>query len=177
MRSRFFWVCLLSVLLLLSSSSESVGYTVKYDFAFRRWGEWYFPFDDWKYFKAQGIAESSLKPDAVSYCGAQGLMQIMPKTAIGLGVKNPWDPEESIQGGIKYDHQMDGIFKGINQPERRKFIFAGYNCGPGNLKKAKTVANSDVWDTVAKSLPLITGKHSSETIGYVKRIYNIMANL
>ena len=188
MRFQFCWVCLLLLLLLLSckggvtteavakpSIPEPVG---KYDFSFKRWGEFYFPFDDWRWWKSQGIAESNLNPNAVSWCGAVGVMQIMPATAIGLGVKNRLDAEESIQGGIKYDNQVDRVFKSVDQPERRKFMFAGYNAGPGNITKAKKLANSsDVWDVTANSLNLVTGHNSLETINYVKRICKIKKDL
>jgi len=150
---------------------------VKYDLYFRRWGEFYFPFEDWKWFKSQSISESALNPDAVSWCGAMGLMQLMPMTAKDLSVKNVWDPEENIRGGVKYDRQVDRIFKMIGWPERRRFMFAGYNAGPGNIKKARNLAVSDVWEDVARSLVKVTGKHSQETIGYVKRIYKVKPQL
>jgi soluble lytic murein transglycosylase-like protein len=153
-------------------SPEAFAQSVKYDLAFKRWGDFYFAFEDWRWFKCQGMAESNLNPKALSWCGAMGIMQIMPATAKELGVKNPWDPEESIQGGIKYDRNMDRFFKAIcNAGERRKFMFAGYNAGPGNIRKAKNLAGSDKWEEVSKSLCLVTGKHCHETIGYVKRIH------
>ena len=145
---------------------------IKYDLFFKRWSNFYFPWEDHKWFVAQGIAESNLDPSAVSWCGAMGIMQIMPVTAKELGVKNPWDPEESIQGGIKYDRTVDQFFKAIcKTEERRKFMFAGYNAGMGNIQKAKKLANSNKWDDVSKSLCSVTGKHCIETIGYVKRIH------
>lgn len=171
MQSRFFWVCFLW--LLLSLSCEAFAFTVKYDLIFRRWGEFYFPFDDWRWFKSQGIAESNLDPSAVSWCGAVGVMQLMPVTAKELGVSNRWDAETNIQGGIKYDKKVDKIFKDLNHPERRKFMFAGYNAGPGNIQKAKKLASSNIWNIVANYLPLVTGKHSTETINYVKRICHL----
>jgi len=192
LRFRFCLVFLLLPLLLLSckgeitteaiaepvvtkvSIPESVG---KYDLLFKRWGEFYFPFDDWRWWRCQGIAESNLDPNAVSWCGAVGVMQIMPATATGLGVKNRLDAEESIQGGIKYDNQVDRVFKSVDQPERRKFMFAGYNAGPGNIIKAKKLAGSDVWDITANSLNLVTGHNSLETINYVKRICKIKKDL
>jgi len=190
LRFRFYLVFFLFLLPLLSCNwiapavtaapvtvapAKSTGsrYTLAYDLYFKRWGEFYFPFDDWKWWKSQGIAESDLDPKALSWCGAQGIMQIMPKTGIGLGLKNPWDPEESVQAGIKYDDQVDTFFKPIEKTERRKFTFAGYNAGPGNIQKARKIANSDEWSVVAGRLHDITGKNSDETIGYVSRIYKL----
>lgn len=161
----------------VTSTEVSGAPLVGYDIAFKRWGEFYFPFEDWHWWKSQGIAESNLDPDAVSWCGAGGIMQLMPATAAGLLVKNRFDPEESIQGGIHYDRQMDTFFKQVIQPERKRFMFAGYNAGPGNIQKAKKLANSNIWDQVAISLPKVTGQHSKETIGYIKRIYKIKENL
>jgi membrane-bound lytic murein transglycosylase F len=153
-------------------NSEALAYIAKYDFTFKRWAEFYFPFEDWRWFKSQGIAESNLNPDAVSWCGAVGIMQIMPATGKELGVNNRWDPEESIQGGIKYDQKVDRFFKEIRcQRERRKFMFAGYNAGMGNISKAKKLANSNRWEEVKIYLCQITGRHCHETIGYVKRIH------
>lgn len=169
------YICLiLALFFIIGYAGEGSSYSVQYDLAFKKWGEFYFPFEDWKWWKAQGVAESNLDPRAVSWCGAQGIMQIMPKTGVGLGLKNPWDPEESIQSGIKYDGQVDRYFKVIDQPERRKFMFAGYNAGMGNISKARNLAGSDEWSNTAVKLPSITGKaNSSETTGYVTRIHRL----
>lgn len=149
----------------------------KYDLLFKRWGEFYFPFDDWHWWKSQGIAESSLDPEAVSYEGAAGIMQLMPATANELGVKDRFDSEANIQGGIKYDKEVDSFFKKIDQPERRRYMFAGYNAGMGNVEKARKLSNSNIWDTTATFLHIITGSHSTETINYVKKILKIMEAL
>jgi len=153
--------------------------SIKYDLNFKRWGEFYFAFEDWKWFKSQGIAESNLDPDAISWCGAMGIMQIMSATAKELGVKNPWNPEESIQGGIKYDLRVDRFFKDIGcLSQRRKFMFAGYNAGMGNISRARKLSNnSDKWEIVSVSLCSVTGKHCHETIGYVKRIHETKKRL
>jgi membrane-bound lytic murein transglycosylase F len=149
----------------------------KFDWSFKRWGEWYFPFEDWHWWKSQGIAESNLDPSAVSWCGAVGIMQIMPATATDLGVKNRWDAEESIQGGIKYDSQIWKWWDRFCSGDKKKITFASYNAGMGNIKKAKEASNSCDWENIKTFLSGVTGKHSVETVNYVKRIYKVKESL
>ena len=56
--------------------------------------------------KAIIMAESSYDPNAVSKKGAQGLMQLMPRTAEALGVEDTFNPEHNIHGGVKYLKQL-----------------------------------------------------------------------
>ncbi len=97
--------------------------------------------------KAVITAESNWNPYAVSKKGALGLMQLIPATASLMGVKNPFNPDENIDGGIRYLKHLLEKFNG-----NITLALAAYNAGPGRVEKTKTV-------------PAIP-----ETVTYVKRV-------
>lgn len=80
--------------------------------------------------KAVAKAESGFNPNAVSYCGAQGIMQLMPATAAYLGVEDAFDPEQNIMGGAKYLSNLLKTYQGDVT-----LTLAAYNAGSGNVKK------------------------------------------
>jgi len=80
--------------------------------------------------KAVIKAESNFDPFAVSNCGARGLMQLMPMTAMDMQVTDSFDPEQNVGGGVQYLARMLELFD--NDME---LALAAYNAGPGSVLK------------------------------------------
>jgi soluble lytic murein transglycosylase-like protein len=144
----------------------------RHDDAFRKWGRWHFGYRyDWRVFKAQGMTESGLDPAACSMVGACGVMQLMPGTAVAMGLVDRFDAQESIRAGIAYDKRLWDVFTDP-RPERDRldFAFASYNWGIGNVIRAgqpcaRARFGADyLWEHLAPCLP-------TETQDYVPRIW------
>ena len=162
----------------------------KFDRYFSKYSKRYFGIAfDWHYFKAQAVAESSLQTDAESPAGAVGIMQIMPSTFADIrerhpAIKGPLDsPRWNIAAGIWYDRQ-NYVSWSDSRPfdDRLKFMFGSYNAGRGNILQAQRKAqdqglNANLWQSIEKELPSVTGRHSRETLTYVSRIFNIKREL
>ena len=74
--------------------------------------------------------ESSFQPFALSTSGAMGLMQLMPGTAEGLGVSDPYNIEENIRGGVQYlSYQLKAFDNDL------KLALAAYNAGPNAVRR------------------------------------------
>jgi len=99
-------------------------------------------------------AESGGNPQAVSPKGAQGLMQLMPETAAGLGVRDAFDPEENVAGGVKYLKHCLTRFK-----QDVVLALAAYNAGPNAVEKYKGVPPyQETENYVASITKAYTGK-------------------
>ena len=94
--------------------------------------------------------ESNFNPNAVSRKGAMGLMQLMPSTARQLNVKNPFDPEQNVDAGVRHLKQLLQNYGGDI-----KLTLAAYNAGAGAVARSSGVP------------------HYAETQNYVRRITNL----
>jgi membrane-bound lytic murein transglycosylase F len=97
---------------------------------------------DWRLISSIMYHESRFNPDAESWSGAFGLMQLMPNTAESLGVDSILDPRQNIEGGILLLNWLDEQLRATipDSTERIKFVLASYNIGLGHVKDAQRLA-------------------------------------
>jgi soluble lytic murein transglycosylase-like protein len=152
----------------------------RYDDTFRKYSKRYFgPGFDWRLFKAQGMTESNLNPDATSWVGARGLMQLMPSTYGEIRSKNPDigeinDPEWNIAAGIYYNRRLWRQWAS-EAADREEFMFGSYNAGRATILRAQKVAigkslDARVWPSIRDVAPEVPGWRHKETLNYVQRI-------
>jgi len=118
---------------------------------------------DTKVIRAVMEQESALRPCAISARGAEGLMQLMPETAGQLGVRDAFDPKESVEAGAKYLRQLLDKYKG----DMARALGA-YNAGPAAVDQAGGVPpipeTKDYVDAIMKKLGLTqTAPPNSQT--------------
>lgn len=107
---------------------------------------------DWRIISSIIYVESGFDPEASSWVGAYGLMQIMPETAELFNIGDIEDPAQNIEGGIRILDWLDEYFSSIigDPAERVKFVLASYNVGLGHVKDAQRLArkygkNPNIW--------------------------------
>lgn len=154
----------------------------RYDPIFQKYAKRYFGAGtDWRWFKAQGMAESDLTPGARSRVGARGIMQLMPSTYGQIKSALPKfgaidDPEWNIAAGILHDHDLWTLWgRDVPESERWAFMFASYNAGEGTIMRARRVAvaaqlDNSRWPAIERVAPRVERWRYSETLGYVRTI-------
>lgn len=167
----------------------SGGVISEYDNFFRKYAQqtgW-----DWRLVAAQCYQESCFDPQAISFAGAKGLMQIMPKTAehLGLAPNDVYNPEKSIAAACRYIVELSAAFKDVpDSYERQNFVLASYNGGASHIRDAMALASANgknqyFWDEVKQYVLMLATpegyrnpivKHGymrgTETVGYVDNI-------
>lgn len=109
---------------------------------------------DWHLLAAQAYQESSFDESAVSYMGALGLMQLMPKTAnsVGVSISQAFNPEANLRGAVRFIADLNRHYSNVtNKDERINFVLAAYNGGEGHVDDARRLAekngeNPNVWN-------------------------------
>lgn len=169
--------------------SEKEGIISPYDPLFIRHSQaigW-----DWRLMAAQCYQESGFDPEAISWAGARGLMQIMPGTArqLDLPEHQIHNPEMNVAAAARYLRLLTGKFQDIQDAQERiYFILASYNGGNGHVRDAmaltrKNGKNPYLWTDVAPYILLLSEPRyyndpvvrngylrGQETYGYVKSI-------
>ena len=156
--------------------------TDRFDPIFRKYTKRYFGVGtDWRWFKAQGMAESDLTPGARSRVGARGIMQLMPSTYGQIRTALPSfgaidNPEWNIAAGILHDRDLWTLWKpDVDESERWHFVFAGYNAGEGTIMRARKAAfaaklDNRTWPSIERVAPKVERWRYAETLDYVRRI-------
>lgn len=164
----------------------SKKWTTKYDQYFCKYSKRFFGVGfDWKWFKAQAIAESNLRKDAKSWINAKGIMQIMPKTFSEIKKKNPSfvdidEPRWNIAAGIYYDHRLFRKWKAERSlNDKMNFTFASYNAGFKTIVRAQDICkdhdlNENLWHNIKRIASKVQRWRHKETVGYVEKINMMM---
>lgn len=118
---------------------------------------------DWRLIAAQMYQESHFDPRARSHAGAHGLMQLMRPTARSLGVKDIYDPEQNIKGGVKHLKSLYDMYDQAPEEDRLAIALAAYNVGQGHVSDARNLAASlgddpDKWRSVSDALLKLSDK-------------------
>ena len=116
-----------------------------YDATVKRYAEQYH--FDWRMIVAMMYQESQFDPEARSFAGAVGLLQILPRTARQLGFTELEDPETNIHAGVRYlDWVRDRFEEDLPVRDRMWFTLASYNVGAGHVRDARRLAEEQGWN-------------------------------
>lgn len=133
---------------------------------------------DWRLLAAMIYRESRFNPEARSWAGAFGLMQLMPATGERFGIDTTHTREANIGAGVAYLRYLDRYWKKyINDPDERvNFVLASYNVGPGHVQDARVIArhlekNPNLWFNNVADCLLLKSDNEYRTLEGVKHGY------
>ncbi|MFR9165755.1 MAG: transglycosylase SLT domain-containing protein [Dysgonomonas sp.] len=117
---------------------------------------------DWQLLASIAFQESRFHPNLTSWAGATGLMGLMPRTAVSLGIsaEDRTNPDLSIMASVKLLQRLEKMFPNIeDNNEKLKFILAAYNGGNGHIFDAQALAKKygkdpNSWDDVERFVEL-----------------------
>ncbi|MBY0433627.1 MAG: transporter substrate-binding domain-containing protein [Cyclobacteriaceae bacterium] len=114
---------------------------------------------DWRLLASVIYQESNFQPNAESWAGAVGLMQLMPATAEEFGAVDRTNPHQSLRAGVRYLKYLDKLWsKYVSNPdERLKFVLASYNAGLSHIIDSRNLTKKygndpNKWDDVESFL-------------------------
>nr|WP_255771877.1 transporter substrate-binding domain-containing protein [Microbulbifer guangxiensis] len=132
---------------------------------------------DWRMVISQMYQESQFDPQARSFAGARGLMQVLPRTAEELGISNLYQPENNIRAAISYLEWLEDRFpRRLDFDQRIYFTLAAYNAGHGHVRDARKLAqrlgkDPDRWFGHVEEAMLLLSKpeyYREARFGYVR---------
>lgn len=149
---------------------------------------------DWRLLAAIGYNESRFNPNIVSWAGARGVMQLMPRTAKAMGIGDINKPDDNILAAARLLKKLDESLaaKVPDKEERMKFVVAAYNSGLGHIYDAIALAqknglNPQVWSGNVSEAALMKSRpqyyndpvvkngyfRARETVDFVDRVMNV----
>lgn len=152
---------------------------------------------DWRMLAAVVYQESKFSINSRSHRGAQGLMQVMPRTAMRYGITDLVNPKNNIEAGTEHLKRLQRIYRdcGMSDEELIRFTLASYNAGEGRIGDCRSFAASmgidnTKWDNIVSIIPMMRNddildndsiKHGKfygyETIAYVENIMSIYKDI
>ncbi|MAC15809.1 MAG: ABC transporter substrate-binding protein [Alcanivorax sp.] len=145
---------------------------------------------DWRLITSQMYQESRFNPKARSFAGAQGLLQVMPRTGRQLGYSNLTRPENGVAAGVAYMDWLEQRFPArLDLAEKLYFTLAAYNAGHGHVEDARRLAerlgkDPDKWFGNVEEAMLLLSRpeyarqarygyvRGAEPVKYVRQIKN-----